>query len=57
MAYADIYRRDRLFLPQQKLLAFARDVPTPFYLYDEDRPFHKQLERRKPKQLFSQMKP
>ena len=36
MAYADIYRRDRLFLPQQKLLAFARDVPTPFYLYDED---------------------
>ena len=36
MAYADIYRRDRLFLPQQKLLAFARVVPTPFYLYDED---------------------
>ena len=36
MAYADIYRRDRLFLPQQKLLAFARDVPTPFYLYNED---------------------
>ena len=36
MAYADIYRRDRLFLPQQELLAFAREVPTPFYLYDED---------------------
>lgn len=36
MAYANIYRRDRLFLPQQKLLAFAREVPTPFYLYDED---------------------
>lgn len=36
MAYANIYRRDRLFLPQQKLLAFARDVPTPFFLYDED---------------------
>ena len=36
MAYADLYRRDRLFLPQQKLLAFARDVPTPFYVYDED---------------------
>ena len=36
MAYADFYRRDRLFLPQQKLLAFAREVPTPFYLYDED---------------------
>ena len=36
MAYANLYRRDRLFLPQQELLAFARNVPTPFFLYDED---------------------
>ena len=33
MAYANLYRPDRLFLPQQKLAAFARTVPTPFYLY------------------------
>ncbi len=33
MAYANLYRPDRLFLPQQKLAAFARRVPTPFYLY------------------------
>ena len=33
MAYADLYRPDRLFLPQQKLAAFAGNVPTPFYIY------------------------
>ncbi len=36
MAYANVYRPDRLFLPQQKLAAFAASVSTPFYLYDED---------------------
>ena len=36
MAYANLYRRDRLFLPQQKLLRFAQEVRTPFFLYDED---------------------
>lgn len=36
MPYADLYRPDRLFLPQQLLLNRARNIPTPFYLYDED---------------------
>ena len=36
MAYANLYRPDRLFLPQQKLSAFAETVPTPFYLYHEE---------------------
>ena len=36
MAYANLYRPDRLFLPQQRLSAFAKTVPTPFYLYHED---------------------
>lgn len=36
MPYGNYYRPDRLFLPQQQLLSFARDVPTPFFLYDED---------------------
>ena len=35
MPYGNTYRPDRLFLPQEKLLAFASDVPTPFFLYDE----------------------
>ncbi len=35
MAYRNTYRPDRLFLPQQKLLRFAEELPTPFYLYDE----------------------
>ncbi len=36
MAYGNTYRPDRLFLPQQRLLSFAAQIPTPFYLYDED---------------------
>lgn len=36
MAYANLYRPDRLFLPQQRLTAFAETVPTPFYLYHEE---------------------
>ena len=36
MAYANVYRPDRLFLPQQRLKEFAKTVPTPFYLYHEE---------------------
>lgn len=35
MPYGNTYRPDRLFLPQEKLLSFASNVPTPFFLYDE----------------------
>ena len=34
MPYGERYRPDRLFLPQQMLL--SADLPTPYYLYDED---------------------
>lgn len=36
MPYRNTHRQDRLFLPQQTLLRFAAQIPTPFYLYDED---------------------
>lgn len=36
MPYGNTHRPDRLFLPQHALLHFAEQVPTPFYLYDED---------------------
>ncbi len=36
MPYGNTHRPDRLFLPQQALVRFAAQVPTPFYLYDED---------------------
>ena len=36
MSYGNLYRPDRLFLPQQVLSQLARELPTPFYLYDED---------------------
>ncbi len=35
MPYGNTYRPDRLFLPQEKLMAFAAHVSTPFFLYDE----------------------
>jgi len=36
MPYGNIHRSDRLFLPQQALARFAAQVPTPFYLYNEE---------------------
>lgn len=36
MPYGNMHRPDQLFLPQQTLLRFAEQIPTPFYLYDED---------------------
>ncbi len=35
MAYGNLYRPDRLFLPQQALRKLSQALPTPFYLYHE----------------------
>ena len=36
MSYGNLHRLDRLFLPQQMLLLFSAQIPTPFFLYDAD---------------------
>lgn len=36
MSYDNLYRPDRLFLPQQQLIHTAKELRTPFYLYDEE---------------------